>query len=97
LTGSDPIDEGRAKETRNEADKYMFKVPTLRNIAETAPYFHDGSVEDLGEATKIIAKLNLDKDLTDEQVADLIAFMKALTGEVKEEWKQVPPELSESI
>jgi cytochrome c peroxidase len=97
MTNSDPIDEGRAKETGNEADKYMFKVPSLRNIEKTAPYFHDGSVEDLGEATKIIAKLNLDKDLTDEQVADLVAFMNALTGGVKAEWAQVPPELGEAL
>jgi cytochrome c peroxidase len=47
LTGSDPVDEGRFTETGNEADKYMFKVPSLRNITETHPYFHDGSVESL--------------------------------------------------
>lgn len=96
-TMSDPVDLGRAKETGNEADKYMFKVPTLRNIEKTGPYFHDGSVEDLGEATRIIAKVNLDIDLTDEQVTDLVVFMNALTGEVKEEWKQVPAELAEAL
>ena len=76
LTGSDPVDDGRFTETGNEAEKYMFKVPSLRNIAETHPYFHDGSVADLGEATKIIAKLNLNIDLSDDQVKDLVTFIQ---------------------
>ena len=54
-TNSDPIDEGRFKETANETDKYMFKVPSLRNISKTSPYFHDGSVEKLDDAVRIIA------------------------------------------
>lgn len=97
LTGSDPIDEGRFAETKNEAEKYMFKVPSLRNISETYPYFHDGSVEDLGEATKIIAKVNLNVDLTDEQVKDLVAFMDALTSDLPDDIKQTPAELETSI
>jgi cytochrome c peroxidase len=93
LTGSDPIDDGRFAETGNEAEKYMFKVPSLRNIAETHPYFHDGSVADLGEATKIIAKLNLNIDLSEEQVKDLVTFMKVLTADIPADVKQVPAEL----
>jgi cytochrome c peroxidase len=96
-TKSDPIDEGRAKETGQAADQYMFKVPGLRNIVHTAPYFHDGSVEDLGEAIRIIAKVNLNKDLTDEQVAQMLSFMGALTGEINEEWTTVPEELKDQI
>lgn len=94
LTGSDPVDEGRSAITGNEAEKYMFKVPSLRNVEKTAPYFHDGSVADLGEATKIMAKLNLNKELNDEQVADLLAFMKALTGEVPASATEAPAELA---
>ena len=93
LTGSDPIDEGRFKETGNEAEKYMFKAPSLRNIAKTHPYFHDGSVESLEEATKIIAKLNLNIDLSDEQVKDLVTFMNALTSDLPDDVKQIPVEL----
>jgi cytochrome c peroxidase len=66
-------------------------------VAETYPYFHDGSVENLGEATKIIAKLNLNVDLKEEQIKDLTTFMKALTADIPEEAKQVPPELANSI
>ena len=50
LTGSENIDEGLAAETKKETDKYLFKVPTLRNVSKTYPYFHDGSVKDLGKA-----------------------------------------------
>lgn len=95
-TGSTHISEGRAAITGNEAEKYMFKVPSLRNVAETYPYFHDGSVASLEEATRIIAKLNLNVDLTDEQVKDLVTFMQALTADVPDDVKQVPVELSAS-
>ena len=88
-TGSDPIDEGRFEVTKNEADKYMFKVPSLRNIVGTHPYFHDGSVKDLGESTKIMAKLQLNRDLTDEEVASMVEFFNSLTGEVPAELKNM--------
>ncbi len=97
LTGSDPIDNGRFDVTGNEAEKYMFKVPSLRNIAETYPYFHDGSVKSLEEATKIIAKLNLNKDLTDQEVKEIVTFLKALTADLPDDVKKVPPELQESM
>jgi len=89
-THSDPIDEGRAKETHNETDKYMFKVPSLRNVAETHPYFHDGSVDTLEEAIKIIAKVNLNRDLTDEEVSQITAFLNSLTGQVPAATAQAP-------
>ena len=92
-TKSAVIDEGRFAETKNEGDKYMFKVPSLRNITETHPYFHDGSVADLGEAVKIMAKVNLNKDLTDGEVSDIVAFLGSLTGEVTEEMSSMPTEL----
>jgi cytochrome c peroxidase len=74
-------DKGRFKVTKKEADAHMFKVPTLRNIALTAPYFHNGSVGTLEEAVRVMAKTQLNKDLTDAQVEDLVAFLGALTGE----------------
>lgn len=74
-------DKGLAEVTKNEADEHMFKVPTLRNIALTAPYFHNGSVKTLDQAIKVMGKLQLNKDLTKEEIADIEAFLNALTGE----------------
>jgi cytochrome c peroxidase len=89
-TGSTSDDLGRMKETKNEADKYMFKVPSLRNIAETWPYYHDGSVKELDKSIVIMAKAELNRDLTPLEVTHLVAFMKALTGEVPADAKQPP-------
>jgi len=84
-------DEGRFEVTKNEADKHMFKVPTLRNIALTAPYFHNGKVKTLDEAVRVMAKLQLDKDLSQQQVDDVVAFLNALTGEFpKQEMPRLP-------
>jgi cytochrome c peroxidase len=74
-------DLGRYEATKNEADKHFFKVPTLRNIALTAPYFHNGKVKTLPDAVKIMGKLQLNKDLSSEQAADITAFLNSLTGE----------------
>jgi len=73
-------DMGRFSITNNEADKFFFKVPSLRNIELTAPYYHDGSVATLEEAVKNMAWLQLGKDLNDEQVTSITNFLKALTG-----------------
>ncbi|GAB1404749.1 MAG: cytochrome-c peroxidase [Lentimicrobiaceae bacterium] len=81
-TGSKADDLGRMQETKNEADKYVFKVPSLRNIAETWPYLHDGSVRELDNTVDLMAKAELNKELTPGQTNDIVAFMKALTGEV---------------
>ncbi len=80
LTGSKPVDEGRFAVTKNPADKYFFKVPVLRNVAGTPPYFHDGSVDRLEDAVMIMAKIQLAKDLTREQAGDIVAFFHSLTG-----------------
>ncbi|MCC5943426.1 MAG: cytochrome-c peroxidase [Bernardetiaceae bacterium] len=90
LTKSKTIDKGRFEVTGNESDMFMFKVPTLRNVEKTGPYFHDGSVASLEESVKIMAKLQLDKELSDEEVASIVEFMKALTGEVPLPYKEVP-------
>ena len=85
-------DTGRFMVTGNEADKHMWKVPTLRNISITAPYFHTGSVGTLDEAVRVMAKVQLNQDLADEQVADIVAFLSALTGEFpKQSMPQLPP------
>lgn len=73
-------DPGRAKVTGQDSDKFMFKVPSLRNVSKTGPYYHDGSIATLAEATSSMAEYQLGKTLTPEQVADLVAFMGALEG-----------------
>ncbi|MCF6242336.1 MAG: cytochrome-c peroxidase [Bacteroidales bacterium] len=95
LTKSKTIDNGRYDVSQNEADKFMFKVPILRNIEKTYPYFHDGSVADLNEAVRIMAKLELNKDLSDEQVNDIVTFLKSLTADIPEDWKTEPAELAQ--
>lgn len=90
LTGSTVDDLGKMAATKLEADKYIFKVPTLRNIAETWPYLHDGSVKELDKTVQIMAKGQLNKELTPEQTTDITAFLKALTAEVPADAKQVP-------
>lgn len=84
LTKSIRSDSGRITLTHNPADLFVFRVPSLRNVEKTWPYFHDGSVSDLGDAVKIMAKLQLNKTLKDEEVKSLVAFLKTLTGKVPE-------------
>lgn len=93
FTGSENIDEGRFAETGREADKFMFKVPSLRNVADTYPYFHDGSVEKLEDATRIMAKINLNKDLSTEELRSISTFLKTLSGELPADVIQMPREL----
>lgn len=78
-------DKGRAAVTGEAKDEYMWKVMTLRNIALTAPYFHNGSVKTLEEAVRVMAKTQLNKDLETQQVDDIVAFLNALTGEFPEQ------------
>lgn len=73
-------DMGRFEVTKNEADKLMFKVPSLRNVAKTGPYFHDGSVKTLNEAVSIMAEHQLGKKLTPEQVNEIVTFLGSLTA-----------------
>jgi len=77
-------DKGREEATGQSADAHMFRVSTLRNITDTAPYFHNGSVNDLSEAVRLMAKTQLNKDLSDAAVEDIVAFLGALTGEYPE-------------
>lgn len=73
-------DFGRYQITKKEEDKYYFKVPSLRNIAVTNPYFHDGSVNSLDDAVKKMAWHQLGKKLSDEKSKKIVAFLKTLTG-----------------
>lgn len=76
-------DLGRYNQTQQESDKYRFKVPSLRNIALTAPYFHDARTSDLHEAVNLVLKYQLGKTLSSQQVDDIVAFLESLTGEVR--------------
>ena len=73
-------DVGRFEVTGDEADRQVFKVPSLRNVTRTGPYFHDGSVTGLDQAVKLMGTHQLGRDLTDQQVGEIIAFLDALTG-----------------
>lgn len=77
-------DDGLKGFTGNGEDLHRYKVPTLRNVALTAPYFHDGSQATLEEAVRTMAKYELGKELTNVDVDDLVAFMNSLTGKIKE-------------
>lgn len=74
-------DLGRFAVTHNEADKNMWRVPSWRNVALTAPYFHNGLVTQLDEAVRVMAKAQLGKTLSDQEVKDIVSFLKSLTGE----------------
>ncbi len=89
-TKSEKVDEGRFPVTKNEADKYVFKVPVLRNVAMTPPYFHDGSVDKLDRAIWIMAKIQLGIELSKQQVEDIEAFLTALTGKISDDAMTVP-------
>jgi cytochrome c peroxidase len=75
-------DLGRYEVTKNKDDKNLWRVPSWRNVAVTAPYFHNGKVKTLDEAVRVMAKTQLDMDLKEEQVADIVAFLNALTGKM---------------
>lgn len=90
LTKSQKKDEGKFAISKNENDKYMFKTPSLRNIEKTGPYFHDGSVDKLEDAVRIMAKLQLDKTIDQEQITNIVAFLKTLTADVPAEFKNNP-------
>ena len=83
-------DDGRKAVTKKDEDKDMFKVPSLRNITKTNPYFHDGSVNDINKAVQIMAKAQLNKDLNDEEIKSIVSFLESLTGEVPADAKIAP-------
>ena len=75
-----PDDWGRAAVSKKVEDKYVFKVPNLRNVELTAPYFHTGGTDDLKEAVAVMAATQLGVALAPEEIASIVAFLKSLTG-----------------
>jgi len=75
-------DRGRAEVTGNDGDEFFFKVPSLRNIEKTGPYFHDGSVAELSKAIEIMGQTQLGQTFTPEEIASIEAFLGSLTGEL---------------
>jgi len=89
-TGSTTIDKGRFEVTQNPNDLYVFKVPMLRNVAVTPPYFHDGSVATLPEAIRIMGRVQLGRSLSEPDIQSIVAFLEALTGEMPSSLITVP-------
>ena len=73
--------DGRAAVTGKDADRFNFKVPTLRNVEMTYPYFHDGAANTLTEAVDVMGRLQLGKKFTKDENAKIVAFLKTLTGD----------------
>jgi cytochrome c peroxidase len=84
-------DPGRFAVTKQEADRMVFKVPTLRNVEKTAPYFHDGSIATLDEAVRQMANHQLARTLSKAEADSIVTFLKALTGELPTEYIKEPP------
>jgi len=74
-------DGGKAVQTGKSEDQNVWRVPTLRNLTYTAPYFHNGLVKFIPEAVRVMAATQLNKSTSDDQVADITAFLESLTGE----------------
>lgn len=89
-TESEEVDLGLFDISERESEKYFFKVPGLRNIIHTAPYFHDGSVNDLNAAVRIMGKLQRNVDLSDEEVNDIVAFFGSLSADIPDDMKESP-------
>jgi cytochrome c peroxidase len=76
-------DFGRYNVTHKERDKYYFKVPSLRNVALTAPYFHDGRTTSLREAVELMSEYQLGRKITPQEIDKIVLFLEALNGEFK--------------
>jgi len=75
-------DTGRQQVTGRESDRFLFKVPSLRNVARTAPYFHDGSAATLAEAIRKMAAYQLGRELADSDIRLIAAWLETLTGQI---------------
>lgn len=83
-------DFGLFSRTKNEEDKYKFKVPSLLNVAKTPPYTHKGNVLDLPSMVRLMAREMLKTQITDSEVGDIVAFLNSLTGEMPEYFLTLP-------
>jgi cytochrome c peroxidase len=79
-TKSPKPDEGKAIASKKEEDKFVFRVAMLRNVVDTAPYFHDGSVAKLEDAVRIMASVQLGRQLSSDEVNSIVEFLKSLSG-----------------
>jgi cytochrome c peroxidase len=86
----DASDPGREKVSKNAADRFVFKVPSLRNIDKTGPYYHDGKIATLAEAITKMAEYQLGKTLTDAQVKSISTWLGVLTGDLPAEYIKMP-------
>ena len=86
----DQRDQGRFAVTKQDTDRMMFKVPTLRNVAKTAPYFHDGSVPTLDAAVRRMGRYQLGLTLSEQEVGAIVNWLGALTGELPSAYIQPP-------
>ena len=88
--GERPIDKGRFDVTKDPDDLYVFRVASLRNVAMTPPYFHDGSVATLPEAVNVMARVQLGVTLSDADTRDIVAFLESLTGKLPANFATAP-------
>jgi cytochrome c peroxidase len=90
----DQSDLGRYEVTKNDSDKMYFRVPSLRNIAKTGPYFHKGQIQTLEEVVRTMALHQLGQELKDDEVTTIIAWLNALTGDLPADYitkPELPP------
>ncbi len=83
-------DVGRMGVTGREADKYFFKVPSLRNVTKTGPYFHNGSIATLDEAIVLMGRHQLGIELSSDERGKIAAFLQELTGTIDERYIAAP-------
>ena len=86
----DASDPGRYKVTKSEGDRLFFKVPSLRNIEKTGPYFHNGKVPDLKQAVLQMAEYQVGRQLTDTEAESIVSWLKALTGDIPSDYVKPP-------
>ena len=80
-TGLTDGDNGRYAETKQESDLHKFKTPTLRNVMITYPYMHDGSINNIEDAVRIMHEFQIGTTISDTDMAKIVAFLGSLTGE----------------
>jgi cytochrome c peroxidase len=83
-------DRGRYELTQKNEDYMVFRVPSLRNVAMTGPYLHDGSLTSLDEVVKMMARHQIGKEITDDQAASIVDWLKSLTGDLPRDYIQKP-------
>jgi cytochrome c peroxidase len=93
VTHSRVDDEGKLRISGDTKDKDVFKVPGLRNVEMTYPYFHDGIIANLDSTVKIMAKVELNKNFSVAELKNVVAFLRTLTGDIREDAKKMPDEL----